>query len=150
MIRKDFVIESEPRYLKPLRSKVRQFLERTRVSEKSIGVFLLAVGEACTNSIRHAYSGETRHKIRITVEDRSQKTVLKVRDYGRKIDLSKVKTPKLPPEKPHGLGIYLLKTIMDEVKYNTNHRLGNELILTKYKEQGEAHENSSQKRKPGR
>src|SRR3989338_6722847 len=133
MKQKIFIIQSESRYLKSLRSKLKQFLKQTGHSNKNSSIFLIAAGEACSNSIRHAYLGSAGHKIRITVQDQRAKKVFKVRDYGQKINLRKVKPPKLPPRKPHGLGIYLLKTMMDEVKYNTHHLRGNELIVAKYK-----------------
>ena len=142
---KTFVIKSESKYLKPLRNKLKRFFENTGFSPKDCASFLVAVGEACTNSIRHAYQCERGHKIRITIRDKKEKIVFRIRDYGRKIDLSKVKTPKLPPRKPHGLGIYLLKTIMDKLKYNTTRVRGNELILIKYKK-GDNRESSHQKR----
>ena len=133
MIRKSFVIPSESKYLKPLRTKLLQFLKKTGHLSKNRDAFLIAISEACTNSIRHAYSGENNHKIHVTVEDSKFRTVFRIRDYGRKIDLAKVKPPELPPTKPHGLGIHFIKTMMDGVKYNTAHRRGNELILIKYK-----------------
>ena len=132
MIRKAFVIKSESKYLKPLRNKLNLFLRQIGFSPKERAFCLIAVGEACTNSIRHAYQGEPGHLIRLAVQADKEKVIFKVRDYGQKIVLSQVKTPKLPPSKPHGLGIYLLKTIVDQVKYNTNHVRGNELIFTKY------------------
>ena len=141
MVRRTFIIKSDPRYLKTVRGKLSLLLRKTKLSLKAKSAFLLAMSEACTNSIRHAYQGAENGKIRITFQHTSKKTVLTVRDYGRKIDLSKVKTPKLPPEEPHGLGIYFMKTMMDQVQYNTTHRLGNEIILIKYQE-GDAHENS--------
>ena len=133
MIRERFVIPSESKYLKPLRAKLLQSLKRMRHPLKGRDAILVAVTEACTNSIRHAYSGENNRKIRVTVEDSKLRTVFRIRDYGRKIDLAKIKPPELPPTKPHGLGIHFIKTMMDEVKYNTAHRRGNELVLIKYK-----------------
>ena len=133
MIRKVFVIKSESRYLKPLRNKLNQFLKRIGFTKRDRQMLLIAVGEVCTNAIRHAYRGERGRKIRVSVIDSDRKTVFRIRDYGHKIKLSKVKTPKLPPTKPHGLGIYLVKTIADELKYNNRHARGNEFILTKYK-----------------
>ena len=126
-------VESDPAQLLPLRRKLKPLLKKAGLSEKSREETLVAVGEACTNSIRHAYSGEPGREIRVTVEESRKKLVFKIRDYGRKIDLSKVKTPKLPPRKAGGLGIYLMKRMMDAVEYRAGHRQGNELMLTKYK-----------------
>ena len=134
MKRKTLIVKSESKYLKPLRTQLTRYLKQLGVSEQDRSVFLIAAVEACTNSIRHAYQEESGHSIRVTVQDFKRKIVLRIRDYGRKINLSKVKTPKLPPTKPHGLGIYFLKTMMDELTYNTRHRRGNELVLAKHKQ----------------
>jgi len=147
VIRKVFVIKSESKYLGPLRKKLDSFLKKKNFSLKDRSNFLLVIGEACTNSIRHAYQGKKGGQIRVALQDQRTKIVFRIRDYGQKIDLSRIKTPKLPPKKPHGLGIYLLKTMMDQLKYNTTHVRGNELILTKYKEGG-AREGSYQKHCP--
>lgn len=133
MKRKIFTIQSESKYLKPLRNQLRRFLAKLGFKGKELDFLLIALGEACTNSIRHAYGGEKGHLIRVTVENRKRGIIFKIRDYGHKIVLSNVKTPKLPPDKPHGLGIYLVKTMVDRLKYNTHHARGNELVLTKYK-----------------
>lgn len=125
------VVESDPAQLRGLRQKLRILLEKAGLPEKSRQEALVAVGEGCTNAIRHAYSGEPGHKIRVTVEEKGGRIVFKIRDFGRKIDLSRVKTPELPPRRGGGLGVYLMKTMMDEIEYNTGHRRGNELILVK-------------------
>lgn len=133
MIRKSFVIESRPENLKLLRDKVRDFLEGTKLADKDRQEMLVAVGEGCTNAIRHAYDGEPGHPIRVTVQDQRSKVVVRIRDYGRKIDLGSVKLPELPPRRPGGLGIYFMTTMMDQLEYNTRWAKGNELILVKCK-----------------
>ena len=44
-----------------------------------------------------------------------------------------VSPSKTAPKKGGGLGVYFMKAMMDGVEYNTAHRRGNELILTKNK-----------------
>ena len=123
-----------------------RFLRRLKIPEKTRSLIQVAIGEACTNSMRHSYGGEKNHLIRVAIEDFRDRTVFKVRDYGRKINLSKVKSPKLPPTQPHGLGIHIIRSFMDRVSYNTGHRLGNEMVFTKYKKEGDGHENAGQER----
>lgn len=130
---KIFWIKSESKFLKKIRNEANRFLKTRHIPPRERDVFLLTIGEACTNSIKHAYRTEPGHKIRVHILDGREKITIRVRDYGAKIDLSKLKVPKLPPEKPHGLGVYFLKTLMDEVEYRTAHRQGNELVLVKYK-----------------
>ncbi len=134
---KVIVIDSDSKHLKPLRDEVGRFLSKASFSVKVREDILVALGEAVANSMRHAYKGESGHEIRVTIQEDPGKVIFKIRDFGEKIDLSKVEEqPKLPPEKPHGLGIYFMKTIMNEIKYNTDNPEGNELILTKYKDKG--------------
>ena len=146
MIRKTITIRSASRHLEPLRKKTERFLKRLKIPQKTRSLMLVAIGEACTNSIRHSYEGENNRLIRVAIEDFRDRTVFRIRDYGRKINLSKVKLPKLPPTQPHGLGIHIIRSFMDRVVYGTGHRLGNEVVLTKYKKQGDSHENAGQER----
>jgi len=141
-----FVIQSTTENLKPIRSKIKPLLKKAGFSDKTLESILVALGEACTNAIRHSYGCEEGHEIRVTFEDHKAKIVLRIRDYGKKIDLSKVKTPTLPPVQSGGLGIYFMKTIMDELEYNTAHLRGNELVMAKSKERDPKVENTNQKK----
>lgn len=127
------MLESDPAQLKRFRSQLKQFLARRSLPAPVQDAVLLAAGEACTNAIRHAYGGKKGQPIRFSLEDKKGRLVLRIRDYGRKIDPRKIKTPELPPQRGGGLGLYFMETVMDKVQYNTRHRRGNELILTKYK-----------------
>ena len=138
--------ESDSKHLKALREAIHIFIKQAGFSDKTEEIILVALGEAFTNAIRHAYGGEPGHKIQVSAEEYQDKVILKIRDYGKKINLEKVKSPVLPPVQPGGLGIYFMKTMMDEMKYNTAHSEGNELILVKYKERGTSHEISNQKK----
>ena len=133
MRQQKIVIKNDPKALKTLRNKLKSFLVKSDFPKKDQWHFLMAVGEACTNSMAHSYGKDVKGSIRVSAMEFKDKIVFNIRDYGEKINLKKIKSPKLPPKKPHGLGIYFLKTIMDELKYNTTHPKGNELTLIKYK-----------------
>lgn len=133
MAEKVILIDSDSSQLKKIREEFHTVLVKAGFDEKTREEMQVALGEACANCMRHAYSGEAGHEIRITIQDGPEKIVFKIRDFGKKIDLSKVEKPQLPPTKPHGLGIYFMQTIMDTLEYNTSHPEGNEVILTKYK-----------------
>jgi anti-sigma regulatory factor (Ser/Thr protein kinase) len=59
-----------------------------------------------------------------------------ITDKGRGFDITKLKDPdveKFIKESRHGgLGIYLIKTLMDEVDYEFNPGVKNQVQLTKY------------------
>lgn len=133
MSRKTFVYTSTSKSLGRLRSRIQGILKGQKFSPKDRDLILVALTEAFANAIRHSYQGKPGRKIRVTVEDRPQKMVFRVRDYGQKINLDRIRNPELPPQKGGGLGVYFMKAMMDGVEYNTAHRRGNELILTKNK-----------------
>ena len=132
--RETFEIESQSDQLKPLRDKLRIFLEQAGFSEKTVESILLALCEGLTNAIRHSYLGQPGKKIIVSYEEFQDKVTLKIRDFGVKFDPKSVPEPVIPPVKGGGLGVYFMKTIMDELAYNTDHTEGNELILSKKKE----------------
>ena len=144
---KTFTIQSSSEELKPLRENLRTFLQKAGFSGQPLETILIAIGEACTNCIRHSYHGEPGYEIQVHAEEQKDRIVLKVRDFGEKINLAGVKPPTLPPQKGGGLGVYFMQTMMDEMRYNTGLSKGNELILVKYKNGGEKpHEDSNTKK----
>lgn len=132
--RETFEIESVSEQLKPLRDKLRALLGQAGFCEKTSESILVALCEGVTNAIRHSYQGQPGKKIIISYEELSDKVTLRIRDFGLKFDPKKVPEPTIPPVKGGGLGVYFMKTIMDELEYNTAHAEGNELILSKKKE----------------
>ena len=140
-MKKTFRIESCTSNLCKIRESIRPLLETSPLDPKVRENILVAVGEACTNAIRHAYHEQTGNVVEVSYEETLDRIVISIRDFGKKIDLQSVRVPTLPPEKPGGLGIHFMKTIMDRVEYNTAHPQGNELILTKFKKEGGLREN---------
>lgn len=132
--RETFEMESVSDQLKPLRDKLRGLLGQAGFSEKTMESILIALCEGVTNAIRHSYLGQPGKKIIISYEEFPEKVTFKIRDFGVKIKPESIPEPVLPPVKGGGLGVYFMKTIMDELAYNTAHPEGNELVLSKKKE----------------
>ena len=129
---KTFELEAESGRLPSFRIELRELLQGAQCDEKAIGEVVLAVQEALTNIVRHAYGGKTG-KIEVTFRDRGDRIEIGLQDFGKKFDPLKFPEPELPPKKPGGLGIYLMKTLMDEVTYSPECKEGNLLQLVKYK-----------------
>jgi serine/threonine-protein kinase RsbW len=81
----------------------------------------LAVDEACSNIIDHAYGGEGVGDIQCSVEILENGLKIILRDNGRSFDPAKVRTPKLNAPlkdvKRRGVGLFLMHKMMDEVHY---------------------------------
>ncbi len=109
----------------------------------------LAVDEACTNIIEHAYGGENPDEEIVcdcTATEASIK--IKLHDHGRAFDPEKVPAPDvrsgLSKRLPGGLGLFFIRQLMDDVVFRFDPGLkdnpaearpdrGNILVLTKHK-----------------
>lgn len=94
--------------------------------------FTLAISEACTNVVRHAYTAHAESRLILTARRIGERIIFRVRDFGDKFDPASVPPPKIDDElRVGGYGIYLMRQVMDEVRYVTNHLVGTELILVR-------------------
>ncbi len=118
---------------------IREFVsaigEQAGFSETETVQLALAVDEACTNVIEHAYQNEASHEVtvRVTVDD--EEIAFEVIDRGRGFDPTQ--EPMLPVEelirqrRSGGLGLRLIRTIMDDVQYRMIPGQKNELRMVK-------------------
>ncbi|RME46512.1 MAG: ATP-binding protein [Chloroflexi bacterium] len=93
----------------------------------------LALSEALTNVIEHAYAGDETQEIRLSLAIDDEKLRLTIRDFGRKFDLSSYQSPNLDVPAEGGYGVYLIHQLMDEVNYDTSPAQGTRLSLVKYR-----------------
>ena len=95
----------------------------------------LAVDEACANVIEHAYGHDMTKEVivRATFDDETLR--IDVEDTGRGFDPASVQPEELErlihERKSGGLGMRLMKTIMDEVHYDIEPGKKNELHMLK-------------------
>jgi len=132
--------DADFQYLDDIRDLVGDAARQVGFSEKEIYSIQLAADEASTNIIEHAYAGMKGGKIEVecTVNENELKIVM--RDKGKSFDPSSVPEPNvkadLSQRKIGGLGMYLMRQLMDEVTYETSSETGN--ILTMIKRKGDA------------
>lgn len=97
----------------------------------------LAIDEACSNIIEHAYGGEGSGVIECSYHIRDDELVVILRDTGEPFEPETVPEPNLSPNIEErtggGLGLYLIRRIMDEVSFDFQSERGNVLTLTKRK-----------------
>ena len=78
----------------------------------------LAVHETCSNIVEHAYAGASgRIAVDITLKQDPRQLVVDVRDTGRPFDLSQVKEPAFEQTQTRGYGLFLIRSLVDEVTY---------------------------------
>lgn len=129
---KRFELTASSEVLSPFRKELRQILNGAGWEKKTTEEILLAVDEALTNIIRHAYQGRSG-KMTVSVLASDDRIEIVLEDQGKKFDPTQVPSPELPRHRPGGLGIHFIRTIMDQMIYDDQNLTGNRLHLIKHK-----------------
>lgn len=104
--------------------------------EKEVYALQLAADEAASNIIEHAYEGVSDATFDLICGMDGDALVIIMRDRGAAFDMDSVKDPDLKADLSErqigGLGVYLMRKLMDEVHYESA-RTGNVLTMIKRK-----------------
>jgi serine/threonine-protein kinase RsbW len=96
----------------------------------------LAVSEACTNAIRHVAGDDELGRVGISFQVSETHLVVEVKDQGTGFDIDEVPLPEFDKHPEGGYGLYIIRTVMDEVQYLKGEEF-NTLTMKKYfKKQG--------------
>lgn len=91
-------------------------------SEDDINKITIAVDEACTNIIKHGYNYSPDKNIDVEIVRKGKDFEILISDKGVKFDPQAIPSPDMKDYLSHyrrgGLGVYLMKRIMDKVEFN--------------------------------
>ncbi len=92
------------------------------IQEDYYGNVLIAVTEAVNNAIQHGNLFKTELLVSVSVGDKSEEFCFTVKDQGNGFDFDHLPDPTAPEniEKENGRGIYLMKSLADEVEFEDN------------------------------
>lgn len=118
---------------------IREFVttvgQQAGLSEAEIGKIELAVDEACANVIEHAYGHDASKEVIIRANVDEDNITFEIVDTGKGFDPSQIAQEELEKliqqRKDGGLGMRLIKKLMDEVQYEIVPGQKNELRMTK-------------------
>jgi anti-anti-sigma factor len=132
---RELTVTAEEGQLGRVRDFIVSVCEEAGFSAREVSNTKLAVDEACTNIIKHAYAGRPEGgDITVVAEIDSGRIKIHLKDRGKNFDYSAVKDPDLDQYvetgRKGGLGVFLINRLMDGVEYRAT-GTGNELILTK-------------------
>ena len=125
-------LSSSPRLLQVVRAAVGQYGRLLDLSEEEAHRLKAAVNEACANIIRHGYGWDPGQRIVITFTLSDASLEILVRDFGRKPDPMHLEPREADPARPGGLGLPLIRSVMDEVEFDLSQERGTTLRLVKY------------------
>lgn len=118
---------------------IREFVTRVAAqagfSEVEVGQLELAVDEACANVIEHAYGDDNTKQVMVRAIFDEDTLRIHVIDTGKGFDPTQVPEQELKDliakRRTGGLGMRLIKTLMDEVHYDIEPGKRNELRMVK-------------------
>lgn len=128
---------SDPTYLAGARELVASVARRLGFSEEGSGQIALAVDEALCNVIRHGYNRRKDGPIWLNLwplpdENGSGPGLrITIEDEARQVDPATIKSRDLDEIRPGGLGVHIIRQVMDEVKYEKRDGAGMRLTLVK-------------------
>jgi serine/threonine-protein kinase RsbW len=132
-------IPAKPEYVGVVRLTVSGVANRLGYSYDDIEDIKIAVAEACTNVVNHAYEeNQTENDMHLNFSVYEDRLELIVADRGGKIDVQKLKNERGPLNsaksidelKQGGLGLFLIETLMDKVEIHGDS--GVVIIMTKF------------------
>ncbi len=132
---KELKVKSKTENLSVIRDFISSNALEAGISSEVVDNIMLAVDEACTNIIKHAYHSYPEGEIVIRVKFDNRKFNILIIDYGNTFDPTSVPKPDLrkyyQEHKVGGLGMYLMRTLMDDVEYTTVPGKYNQVLLSK-------------------
>ena len=120
-------------------SLVRQFVggiaQKAGFTEIDIEKIELALDEACSNVLQHAYKFESNNRYAIEISVKNAKLDIVITDQGDSFTFEEAVVPDIEQHvselKVGGLGIFIMQQMMDDVKYEPSNN-GNILRMAKY------------------
>jgi serine/threonine-protein kinase RsbW len=102
------------------------------VSDETLHDLKLALTEACTNSVRHAYEDGRVGNVEIVYELEPDRLVVEVGDEGAGFDLVEPQDGSEGDLTEGGLGIAIIRALADEVEIGPREEGGSRLRFVKF------------------
>ncbi len=129
-------IPNDTAFLDDIRNFIIKAASRFNFDQDDIDDIEFAVDEAVANIIEHAYQGQKGY-IYIKVMCNDTEFSIRLHDRGEKFDPTSADMPDLDEhhakKKTGGLGIYIMRKLMDTIEYKFVVGEGNYLSMVKHK-----------------
>ncbi len=132
---------SHPTYLAGARELVSGITRRLGFDDKDSGKIALAVDEALANIINHGYRRAPDRPIWIRLWAEAEPGVPGVRivieDEAPQVDVARICGRDLEDVKPGGLGVHIIRQVMDTAEYSKRDPVGMRLTMVKHLSTGD-------------
>ena len=131
----EMTIPADVRYLELAAGCIRKMAALAGFRDEEIANIELAVDEGCTNVVMHAFEKDNAQSYRVICFFDTQTFTVELLDHGKSFHADTVPEPDvhagIEERKTGGLGIYLIRKIMDDVRYSRTPDGLNRLVMIK-------------------
>ena len=128
-------VPSSTENLAIIRDFVSRIAAQAGLTDSEVANLELAVDEACANVIEHAYGHDRTKQVVVKAAFDGDALRINVTDTGQGFDPSAIEEPELrelvEKRRSGGLGLRLIRSLMDEVHYDMEPGKRNELRMVK-------------------
>jgi len=125
---------SQPRFLAAVRALVGTMAQRLGFKEMQCGQISLAVDEALCNVITHGYDRKPDGQLWISfwaLEGTPTGLKIVIEDLANQVDPDVIQPRDLDDIRPGGLGVHIIREVMDEVTWERRSPKGMRLTMIK-------------------
>ena len=100
-----------------MRGAIERFASLVGFDEEDCRWITLAVHEALTNVIRHAYHNKHDQPVELLLRERDEGIAVVMVDHGTGVKQEQMSGRDLSDVRPGGLGLHMIREIMSETQY---------------------------------
>ena len=129
-----YTLDRDLKSLDPLRESMVTYLRERALDERTVAIVELCCYEAVANIIEHSQPSDVDNRILVRCSLHDRRVRCEIIHCGPEFDITQAPMPDIQQHfkqgKNQGLGIYMIRTLMNEVAYS--HEQGrNKLVLVK-------------------
>jgi sigma-B regulation protein RsbU (phosphoserine phosphatase) len=113
-------VHSNPSELDAMRRLVEWFCRERAdppLSDAEVQALVLAVNEAASNVLDHAYWGARDRRLQMNLEAYPGRVKVELSDWGQPFDVAAVAPPSFDGSRDGGFGVYIISQCVDEFRY---------------------------------
>jgi len=124
-------IASDLKHIKPTVGSIIDFLKSKQTEESDIFDIRLCLEEALINAIKYGNRFDENLNVSVDVSHDGNKLIIAIEDKGPGFDYQSLPDPREEENllKGRGRGVFLIKHLMDEMRFN---KKGNRITMIKY------------------
>ena len=124
-------VPGKPEYVGTIRMAIAHIAANIGFDIEAIDDIKVAVSEACTNIIRHSHS-HSDFSYEVIIEREVKSLTVTVTDHGVGFETNEYIEPVPGETRGSGMGIFIVRALMDEVDIQSEVGVGTNIRMTKY------------------